>query len=286
MKADSRGARRSGFSGLLLILSLSLLIVTGCARKPWTTTVRDEDSARIAQTFEEMQQRDASCFCCLDAKAGLFWDGPGEERSLAGFFQLMLPSSLKFVVLNPLGQPLYAMVSDGEEFQSVNTTLRQHVCGKLTALMAEYHIPRALFSADWGYWLIGRLHEPRATIETIRQDDAGRGVWITVSNPEEDVQAKSHLLIQPDTKRLLSRVLVDQQGETIATFFYEHGPEASDCTPPTRIIVTDLPYDAALNIDLTEMLTDRVFPASNFRLKVPANYDELVIREGEQEDED
>ncbi len=119
MQANSVGVawrlweRQKGLGPLPLMLLLLMFLLAGCAGKPWTTQVTDQEGLHVRQIFEEIQERDASCFCCLDAKVSFFWDGPGEDRSISGFLQLMLPSSVKFVVTNPLGQPLYAIVSDG-----------------------------------------------------------------------------------------------------------------------------------------------------------------------------
>lgn len=261
-------------SGFILILLV--LLLNGCAGKPWTSPVADNETAFITRTFTEMQVRDASCFSCLDAKTTLSWETPGEDRSVAGFFQLMLPTSIKFVVINPLGQPLYALVSgDGQEFQSINTSLKQHSRGKISSLARQYKIPESLLSDDWGYWLTGRLHEKGARIEAIRRDGSGRGVWITMRyQGGEGGLGTSHLLIQPATRQLLARTLVDQQGKTIATISYDQrmGEGEDECAPVSRITISDLPYGSTLSIDFAEILTDRSFSEANFRLKVPADY--------------
>ena len=115
-------------------------------------------------------------------------------------------------------------------------------------------------------------------IDTIRQDGSGRGVWITMQYPGDVALARIHLLIQPETRQLLARVLVDHQGDTIATISYEGRSEHENCSLVTRTIITDLPYRSKLTIDFSEILTDRSFTAANFRLKVPANYDVQVDR--------
>lgn len=265
-----------------LILPLLLLGLTGCAGKPWKTPVADQEQVRVTRIFEEMQEQDAFCFGCMEAKASLFWQGPGKDRSISGYLRVMLPASAKFVVTNPLGQPLYALVTDGTTFHSIDTTLKQSVTGEVTTLMRRYDVPDPLLSADWGFWLMGRLDQRGASIEAIREDESGRGVWITLRHPEEGALAQSHLLIEPTGKRLLTRVLVGQGGETLATFAYEHESEEVEenrCRPAGKITITDLPYGSRLTINLTEVLIDREFRAADFRLKVPANYEVLVTRE-------
>jgi hypothetical protein len=292
MRADSGKGRvwkiwrgHKGIGSLPLVLPLLVLLLAGCAGKPWTTPVTDLEGVHIRQIFQEMQGRDSSCFASMDARVRVFWDGPGEARSISGFLQLMLPSAVKFVVTNPLGQPLYAMVSDGRDFQSINTPLRQHTSGNISALMRQYGIPAPLFSDQWGYWLTGRLHEQGAGIAAIRQDEAGRGVWLTTRYPGEEALAHSHLLLQPETRRLLSRILVDGQGETIATLSYDYGTAHGDCPLVSRLDITGLPYGSKLSIEFAEVLTDQVFSASRFRLKVPADYEEQILngdRDGEK----
>lgn len=276
-------------SPFLLLLAL---LVHGCAgRQPWTDPVAGVENAHITQTFAEMQERDSSCSLSLDAKATLSWDGPGEDRTVAGFLQLLLPTSLKFVVSNPLGQPLYALVHHGQEFESINISRKQRVVGTLSALAAQYEIPAPLLGDNWGYWLLGRLHEPGASIEAIRQDSAGRGVWITLQYPDKAALSRSHLLIQPRTRQLLARVLVDQEGGAIATIFYDgqNGVEAQDsCAPASRITITDLPYGSRVSIDFAEIITTRVLNAANFRLKAPTDYQvvRLEVEEGRLKVED
>lgn len=304
MKVNSVVAGPLGINGMVrrsnlklnlywLVLPLLILLMTGCAGKPWTTPVADAETVVVTKIFKEMQQRDDSCFRCLDAKVSLFWDGPGEDRSVSGFFLLMLPASVKFVVTNPLGQPMYAVVSNGQGFQSINTTLKQHISGELSDLMTQYDIPESLLSAHWGYWLMGRLHEQGAMIEAISRDESGRGVWVTLRYADEEALAKCHLLIQPDEKKLLARVLVDRHGDTVATISYDYGTSRNNCVSPGRISVTSLPYGSRLNIDFSEILTDRVLSGADFRLKVPANYEVLetggrgrVTVGSEPEDED
>lgn len=278
MKSNKASTVQPALLTFRLAAVLLLLLVNGCATKPWTSPVADEETGLITQIFEEMQERDDSCFSCLDAKTTLVWDPPGEDRSVTGFLQLMLPTSVKFVVLNPLGQPLYALVSDGREFQSINTTLRQHLIGKISSLASQYKIPESLFSDNWGYWLTGRLHEHEAAIESIHRDGSGRGAWITLRYQGEAPLGKSHLLIQPASKQLLARILVDRQGETIATLSYDHRTGQDACAPVSKITITDLPYGSKLNIELEEILIDRSFSAADFRMKIPAGYASQELR--------
>lgn len=271
--------------GVSLVMLLVLLL-SGCAGKPWSSPIADHETAAIALIFENMQRRDASCFASMDAKVLLTWEGPGGAHSLSGYLQLLLPSSMKFVVSNPLGQPVYALVSNGQEFQSINTALKQHVIGQLGSLARDHDVPEALLSAHWGYWLTGRLWEEGAVIDAMHQDDSGRGVWITLrypitKEPSDMTGVTNYLLINPGRQQLLARMLVDDKGETVATISYEEREKGEElvrqewergCAPATRIIITDLPYRSLLTLHFSEIVTDRSFSANTFRLKIPAGY--------------
>jgi hypothetical protein len=260
-----------------IIIPMLALLVSSCAGKPWTTLVNNEENTSISRIFTEMQKRDSACPCCLDAETTIAWDGPGQDRTITGFLQFKLPSSLKFVMLNPLGQPLYALVSDGQTFQSINTTQRQHTTGTISGLAMQYNIPEALISGKWGYWLTGRLQENEAVIEAIHKDESNRGAWVTMRHQEKTALSRSHLLIQPDTRQLLVRILVDQRDETIATIVYNRQKSQDSCTPAPRITITDLPYGSRLDISMADILTDHNFSATNFRLKIPAEYEHQEV---------
>lgn len=274
----ARGQRKWLRCGLDIFTQiLFLLLLAGCAGKPWGSLVADHEAAAFALILEEMQRRDESCFSSLDAKVSLNWEGPGGTRVLSGYLQMLLPGSIKFVLPNPLGQPAFVLVSNGQDFQSINTALRQQTRGSLLFLAREHHLPAALLSDRWGYWLMGRIQEKGAEIESVHQDGDGRGVWLTTGYPYVEDGGRlrggtSHLLINPDTRQLLVRILVDETGETAATLSYEARREGDGCGPAGRVTVTDLPYASSLVLEFTEVLTDRPFSEKNFSLKVPAGY--------------
>jgi hypothetical protein len=274
----ARRQRKRLRSGLVFFSRiLFLLLFAGCAGKPWGSLVADHDAAAFTLILEEMQRRDESCFSSLDAKVSLTWDGPGGTRTLSGYLQLLLPGSIRFVLPNPLGQPAFVLVSNGQNFQSINTALRQQTRGSLLSLAREHHLPATLLSDRWGYWLMGRIQEKGAEIDSVHQDGDGRGVWFTTRYPRVEgvVQQRggtSHLLINPDTRQLLVRILVDETGETAATLSYEARREGDGCGPAGRVTVTDLPYNSSLLLDFAEVLTDRPFSEKNFSLKVPDGY--------------
>lgn len=252
---------------------LLLMLLHGCAGKtPWTTPVDAGEASRFTALFQQMQQRDNACPSSLDAEATLIWDGPGENRNITGFLQFLPPAFLKFVILNPLGQPMYAVVSNGATFQSVHIINKLYTTGSLSTLASRYNVPGSLLSQHWGDWLTGRIEQEGISVETIHADISNRGVWVTVYYRNDPHLLKSHLLIDPSTQQLLSRVLISQQEETIATLTYQRSQDQTSCAIPESLTITDLPYNSQLTIKLGKILQDRNFTPSNFQMKIPAGF--------------
>ena len=92
-----------------------LIFIQGCSR-PFLQTYPTErnESEMVLEAFSRFQQRKATlCGCCLDAEAdisitvsGWFKDQTGK---LSGYLQAMKPGFIRFVAVNPLGQPWYIL---------------------------------------------------------------------------------------------------------------------------------------------------------------------------------
>ena len=174
----------AGFSSVFF-LCLVLLFSEGCARKPWTEPVDDNQAQSIRGMLQEMQKRDATCSSTLDTEATMSLKTAMETKSFSGFLQVKLPSFVKFVTANPLGQTLFVLVSDGQSYRSVNTIDKQFVSGGLLSLALRNDVPQELLTGNWGSWLSGRIEIPKdMEVTDIRQDTSSRGVWVKLENPK------------------------------------------------------------------------------------------------------
>ena len=265
--AAPRWCRRSVYLPLVLLLLLS-----GCAGKPWGDPVAELENIRFTDLFEEMRQREKQCPACSDGDINIFLKSRVASRAAAGYFQLMQPDHIKFVASNPFGQPLLIFTSDGQSFQYINTLERLSLAGAVTPFFQNLDAPPALASSSWGRWLTGRL-PPSGSVETARQDDLGRGVWLTIS-PAGDEGQQEHLLIDPEKRQLLSRI-VTEKSKTIMQIDYPGNDRVGTddpCGLPETLHVSGLDYGAELTLEILKPGEYDGCGPADFILRVPQDY--------------
>lgn len=267
-----KNSRVNGFAPVAFFC-LVLLISGGCARKPWMDPVDDDQAKAIRNMIQEIQKADAACSSTLDAEVIVSWKTGMETKAFSGFLQMKQPSSVKFVTTNPLGQTIAALVSDGESFRSVNTVTRQFLSGGLLNLALRNDIPPELLTGNWGSWLSGRIEIPESSeVTDIRQDASSRGIWVLLANPKNKLSGKEYVLIDPKNKRPLFRVLMTAEENTIARIEYGDWQEGTGCGQPARFHITGLSMGAEITIQLSDIITDKVFTEKDFSLSPPPGY--------------
>ncbi len=249
-----------------------LFFLAGCAGKPWSGKFKEDQ----VKTYKDMVageiKAEDSCPSTLDAEVTVNWKTAVDTKTFDGYLQLQLPSSLKFVTTNPLGQPVFALVSDGETYSSVNTISQQYISGSLFSLALRNNIPEQLLTGNWGIWFSGRIAAATGEIADVRKDSAGRGLWVMVQNPKNKLKGKEYILVDSAKKRPLLRVLTDGDDDTIAQIKYGAWQNSGKCIQPTSFNVTDLPLGAEINMHLSDIITDKVFSKNNFILRPPPGY--------------
>ncbi|MBB5348922.1 hypothetical protein JWG42_17255 [Desulfoprunum benzoelyticum] len=265
-RTDNKGAR------LLLPLLVLLLLVGGCARKPWRENLHPDQGRAAEQVFRIMQQRDAACPPCFDGDAVVAMKNHLDTRALSGYIQCRLPDHVKFIAANPLGQPLFAAATDGTTFTTINTGQRTAMSG-LLAVYAELHdIPPAFFSGAWGEWLTGRIDQERQESLALRADGEARGTWISFRTAGGGEATTTHLLIDPHRALLLTRILADGKGRILAEINYGGWEEVGGCRQPTQITMRRLAFGGEISLDLARMQASDRCRTHDFDLPVPASY--------------
>ena len=117
---------RPVFLPLILLIVSPLLFLQGCARPVLQTyPVAEPESRETLAAFAKHQQLYLDqCGCCLDAEAEAtvsmsIWFS-NHSGKFSGYLQAMEPGYIKFFVLNPFGQPVYILATDGTMFKSLN----------------------------------------------------------------------------------------------------------------------------------------------------------------------
>jgi len=255
-----------------------ILTIQGCAGKPWTDPLGETESKTVKTIFSQMQDREAHCSCCQEADITMSWNTPLTKKSIGGFLETRQPSSIKFIMTNPLGQPVFAMVTSNLSFQSINTVYRTYQSGGLNSLLLYHDAPQSLLSSNWATYLMGRLGQGPAEIVATRNDKEKRGVWLTIRFSDGDKIRKSHLLIDMVNKRLLARMISQWQvgdndnEESVAIIHYDDWLPDNSCPIPTKLRISEYSLGAELNVQLSKISTDVQLNFDNFKINPPPGY--------------
>lgn len=223
--------------------------------------------------IEKKRTADEACSSTLDAEVIVSMKTLMDTKSFSGFLQVKLPSSVKFVTTNPLGQTLFALVSDGQSYRSVNTLESQFVSGGLAALAIRNDLPPELLEGQWGVWLSDRIELPQnAEITDIRQDAGARGVWIRLAKPGNITTVGEYILINPADRRLLARVLMDADENTIARIDYSDWQGGESCGQPTGFHISNVSRGVEITIHLSGLITNKILTERDFSLRPPPGY--------------
>lgn len=256
----------------ILLCCFLLIFEAGCARKPWKSDIGPDNSRAAEQVFRTMQKRDASCLPCLDGDAVVTMENHLETKALSGYIQCMLPDSVKFIASNPLGQPLFALTSDGARFQSLNTTARKYTAGSLESYALLHDIPPAFFSGSWGEWLTGRIDQGRQDSLSFQSDEESRGIWVSFTKKTGGSETTTHLLIDTQKALLLARILEDAKGKILAEINYDEWQDVGGCRQPGLIAMNQLAFGGQVSLKLSDIGTNELCRERDFVLPVPAGY--------------
>jgi hypothetical protein len=251
-----------------LIIMLAVIFFAGCARKPWTDPLADSEAESVTQLVDSLVARDAGCGETLEGDLVLFYQNPFEKKALSGFLQFSMPSSFKFVMTNPIGQPVLAVAGDQNSFQAINILQRSYLAGSLRSFGLRNDIPSHFLKSEWGPWLTGRNLLSSQTITDIRKDRDSRGVWLTFENINK--AGLHHLLLDTEKEIFPVRILEEGSGRKVVEVTYTNWITVEGCRQPLEIHITGLDYGTNIHIALSDVsLTDE---RKTFRLQPPPGY--------------
>ncbi len=251
---------------------LLLLLANGCARNPWLEPVQEPLEKSIRANLLKRAKLSSSCTTSIDAETTISWQSTFKKGSLSGFLQIFGPSHTKIVAVNPLGQPIMALTTNGKSFQAINTLKREYSYGNLRSLSMRYNIPEQLLTGNWGNWLTGNIPTRDEDIVLIREDSSSRGIWLTTDVENGYAKAREHLLISTDSKHLLSRIISDQKDNITAEIEYGGWQEHGFCRQPTRLHITGISPGMEATIELQDILTENSFTEKDFSIQPPPGY--------------
>lgn len=292
-----------GFLLLMFLVAATLFFSQGCARPNLQTFPAAENEVLEANSafarYQQIYQK--YCGCCLDAEAdaALSVSGwfSGHTGKLSGYLQAMAPGYIKFVAINPLGQPIYILVSNGREFKSLNVPERTTYQGSVSSETFKKFSPAGFEPALSFYWLTGRLQPQTFHVSGVRRDSETEAYWLQLVPAVSGTD--SMILFDSRELCILRHVILGDKGELLMDVRYEayqpagrkmtryaeenHTSEniAQDkivCMIPGRIHVSSGSGSQKIEIQLSALLAGVEFSPEDFDLEVPSGFESLFVK--------
>ena len=288
----------------IIPLLLPVIFIQGCAGPILQTYPADpKEIATVTEVFLSFRKlSDEVCICCLDAEAdtslsvsGWFHDHTGK---LSGYLQAMEPGYLRFVALNPLGQPWYILVTDGKIFKSLNVFEEKAYSGSVQSETYGKFAPAGFEPGFSYYWLTGKLQPGDMQIRSVMHDREKDAFWLHIIHANG--AAESMILFDPDEQLILRHVLQDERGKHLADVVYaeyqplngegsrdlrgvppENPASASAeyfCRVPGRITISSRAGSEKIEVKLHSFIENVQFSADDFSLEIPDNFEQLLVR--------
>jgi hypothetical protein len=199
---------------------------------------------------------------------------------LSGFVQAKAPSFLKFTGLNPLGQPLMILVTDGIFFRYVAVSEARAYEGLITAAAFEKYAPQGFDPAHGFFWLAGRLAPGKLLIFSAAEDREGQGLWLELAyaaDASEEKALRHHVLFDPSQKLILRHFVADPDGRIMLDVVYGKYAEAPQgkpghCRLPGEIMIRSRNNGARMELVLGDWLDDASFSPEDFRVDLPPSF--------------
>jgi hypothetical protein len=258
----------------LFITALTCILFSGCAGQRWAEPLPEEEHDRMVLLISAMQQVEGKCPDSLDADARIFWKGPLDDWAVEGYFQLLSPTFIKFIISNPLGQPIFAFASTVDEFQILRPNQYLHIRGKVRSLAMRQEIPQILTQGDWFAYLTGRLPTDSLEILEVNRDASDESIWLHLSPAGPDrTQGSVWTHVNPLQGGVLGYLFLDRNGATLAEIDYGNQQNRKDvCTAVGEIRISELPWGAEITIQLEDINDSSQLGEKEFSLPVPPGY--------------
>lgn len=249
-----------------------ILLLGGCAKKEWRDPLGKAEDKKAQQLLTLKIEEQSQCSCCLDAEIKATWQSRMADGGLNGYVQLMQPSSLKLVAINPLGQPLFAFTTDGRIFQAVNVQEGLYKYGKVASFVRKHSVPENVFHGEYPKWLRGTISFADEKVGELYHDTTSRGFWVRITNAPESRFSNEYLLLDHSTGRLLERVAIDRDGNEAARVIYKNWIRPGGCPIPTSLEIRSPSYGTAIQLELSDIKTDKELSLKDFNLKSPRGF--------------
>lgn len=256
-----------------LLSVILLFLLSACARQvPWQSPLAPEETEKIQEQILLFQKQKSTCPQTIQADIAAKWDAPLQDGGMTGILQIVQPSSLKLVAVNPLSQPLYALTLDGIRFQALDVPKGRFHYGKTSHFLQRYDLPKALNQKKWVQWLTARSDIAARQITGISKDSQGRGYWVEVTTDKIKTKTVERILFDLSNGRVLEQRPFDRYRRKIATITYRDWTGNDICALPQSISISDTLFNTDISVELSNVKPDAGINKKDLFLKSPPGF--------------
>ena len=261
---------------LKVFLGIILLINTSCAGLPTRPPLPEAESEMVRNSFRQMVLEQRQCSSFVDADLTVTIDSKFYSGTMSGYLLAMVPSSLKIVGINPFGQPLVVLITDGQKFKYALLNESLSYEGEVGGESFQRYAPTGFDPATSFYSLIGRFSPGEVRILNISGDPEGRGVWLQVEQGND--QMGSLLLFDPERRIILKHIKLDESAEkmTMEIAYSEH--QRGECGLPVKISVSSKGHSGNLILRLDNWQAGETFSADDFEMEFPPSFQRVQVK--------
>ena len=259
MRSATVRSQNPAASGLILSVVIFLTLCS-CARTPWTSLVEGESKNVIETSYMNFTASQEVCSSSWDAEVDISWTSSVRNFSFSGYIQLLEPAYLKFVVPNPLGQPIRIVITNGSIYRDIDTVEKLIVSGNIRSWALRHELPLNLVNGTWLDWIGGRSSTPVEQIREIRLDSKNRGAWLSIGRADSEAN-QEYILFDWQNGIIIERILLDDSDRTFATLAYAEWQELDQCLYPATLSIDGLPLGGKIGLRFTEIRPSEFKPA-------------------------
>ena len=269
MRSATVRSQNPAASGLLLPV-LILLTLCSCAKTPWTSLLEGEPKKAVETSYMDFVASQEVCHSSWDAEVDIRWTSSVRNFSFSGYCQVLEPAYLKFIVPNPLGQPIRIIVTDGTIFKDIDPVKRAVVSGDMRSWAIRHELPLSLVNGTWLDWIGGRSSTPIQQIAEIRLDSENRGAWLSIASTDSEA-IQEYILFNWEQGKITERILLDDSDRIFATLAYVEWQDSDQCLFPVALSIGGLPFGGKIDLRFTEIRQSEFEPA-DFNVDIPRGF--------------
>ena len=260
-------------------IPLMCFLLAGCAGFQLRTAVVSGPEGRAATAALEKMSADLDNCRCFDAEVtvNLAVSGWGRDRAafFSGYLQTMAPSYLKFIGVNPFGQPQLIVSLGNKRFSTVLVPEAKVFTGNVAGNTFAKYVPAGFNGRDLIALLTGRIGIDDATIRSIREGETAGTYWFELGRPGET--GRAHLLFDPRAEAVMRYTVVDSNDRVLVDVSYTDYKDNGACRLPGKIHIESPTQHGRLDMVLSDILPCDELPAALFNQVPPPGFESIVV---------